>query len=124
VLVVDDDGDMRDAVARELARHGYEVVLARHGAEALALLARLRDTGLPASIVLDLAMPVMDGYEFLAARAEVPDLASIPVVIMSAAPPNRDLASSTWNELVPKPCPPARLVEAVSHAIRGRRQRG
>jgi CheY-like chemotaxis protein len=124
VLVVDDDGEMRDAVAGELVRHGYEVVAARHGADALSLLARLRDTGLPSAIVLDLAMPVMDGYEFLAARAEVPDLAAIPVVIMSAAPPNRDLASSTWNELVPKPCPPAELVEAVSHVVRGRRQRG
>ena len=124
MLVVDDDGEMRDAVASALVRHGYEVVAARHGAEALSLLVRLRDTGLPATIVLDLAMPVMDGYEFLAARAEVPDLAAIPVVIMSAAPPNRDLASSTWNELVPKPCPPAQLVEAVTHAVRGRRARG
>ena len=48
-----DSGRRQFASHSALARHGYEVVAARHGAEALSLVARLRDTGLPAAIVQD-----------------------------------------------------------------------
>lgn len=81
LLVVDDDQEVREAICDVLADEGYSVGQARHGLEALARLAR---GPLPALIVLDLTMPVMDGYEFLERRDRDPVLATIPVVVVSA----------------------------------------
>lgn len=82
ILVVDDDEDVREAVSSALDDEGYEVVVARDGVEALSALRRLPPPGL---IVLDLTMPRMNGSEFRRrVLAELPQLAAIPVVIMSA----------------------------------------
>ena len=81
VLVVDDDADMRAAVAELLRMSDDEVMTAEHGAAALALLS---GPVLPEVILLDLMMPVMDGLEFATARARDPRLAGIPLVIFSA----------------------------------------
>ena len=59
ILVVDDDEMNRDMLSRRLLRKGYEVVLAVHGAEAIE---RARSDR-PALILMDLSMPVLDGYE-------------------------------------------------------------
>ena len=99
MLVVEDDPDLRDAIICALHDHGYAALSAPDGAAAL----RMLDAMTPDAILLDLMMPEMDGFEFLAARAERPDLAGIPVVIASGAPPERELASSTWTEFVSKP---------------------
>jgi CheY-like chemotaxis protein len=109
MLVVEDDPDLRDAVVAALTSRGYAVVEAADGAIALRMLDVLR----PDAILLDLIMPTMDGFEFLAARAERPDIADIPVVIASAAPPDLELAPSTWNELVVKPYDIATLCETL-----------
>lgn len=81
VLVVDDDVDIREALSDTLEHRGYAVVTARNGREALDFLRSRRP---PAVILLDLMMPVMDGYEFLEARQSDPALSAIPVVIISA----------------------------------------
>src|SRR5438093_12236735 len=60
VLVVDDESDMRQLVAELLVWHGYDVVFARHGCEALERLCE----HCPNLVVLDLDMPVMDGWQF------------------------------------------------------------
>ena len=109
MLVVEDDPDLRDAVVAALTSRGYAVIEAGDGAVALRMLDVLR----PDAILLDLIMPTMDGFEFLAARAERPEIASIPVVIASAAPPDRELAPSTWNELVVKPYDLTTLCETL-----------
>lgn len=80
VLVVEDDRDIRQAVADMLELSGYAVRTARHGGEALALL----DEWWPGAIVLDILMPEMDGPAFLAALATREGAAAIPVVILSA----------------------------------------
>ena len=82
VLVVDDDPDIREAMTAILEGEGYTVSEARDGAEALAL---LRGGNAPCLILLDLMMPVMDGWSFRAAQLADPALAEIPVVILSAA---------------------------------------
>ena len=81
VLVVDDDRDIRETLQELIQDEGYEVLTARHGAEALE---RLRDHR-PGLIVLDLFMPVMDSAEFRRRQLADPALAQIPVVVISAA---------------------------------------
>ena len=85
VLVIDDDKAIRDLVAMALSDLGYEVVGAGDGAAALDRLAASR----PSVILLDMRMPVMDGWEFARAYAQMPGPRA-PVIIMSAA---RDAAS-------------------------------
>ena len=68
VLVVDDDNAIREVVSMALAAEGYEVVAAPHGAAALDLLGQSR----PNVILLDMRMPVMDGWEFARAYRQLP----------------------------------------------------
>jgi CheY-like chemotaxis protein len=81
VLVVEDDPDLRDMTADVLRDEGYEVRLAEDGAAALALLRRCQ----PDLILLDLMMPRLDGWSFRKAQLADPTLASIPVIVLSAA---------------------------------------
>ena len=80
VLVVDDERDIREAVAEVLRDEGFEVHDAPDGAEALRKLRAHR----PDVVLLDLMMPGMNGWEFCAARKSEPDLSRIPVIVISA----------------------------------------
>jgi CheY-like chemotaxis protein len=79
VLVVDDDEDSRTLLELALSTHDLVVVCAANGAEALTV-ARERT---PQVILLDLAMPIMDGFAFRAAQMQDPQLAAIPVICVS-----------------------------------------
>jgi CheY-like chemotaxis protein len=81
ILVVEDDHAIRESIAELLADEGYTVACAANGAEALDLL--LADTR-PNLILLDLMMPVMDGWAFRSAQKKDPRLAGIPVLVLSA----------------------------------------
>lgn len=81
VMVVEDDRSIRETLAEVLADEGFGVTWAANGAEALHLLQGARA---PRLILLDLTMPIMDGWEFRKALREDPALARIPVVIISA----------------------------------------
>ena len=81
VLVVDDDAEIRQALAELLEDEDYGVRLAANGKEALELVsAGLR----PDVILLDVMMPVMDGWHFLSARLKYPELVEVPIIIISA----------------------------------------
>jgi len=81
ILVVDDDAAIRGVMVEALGDEGYEVREAADGAEALGVLGSW-----PADcVVLDLMMPVMDGWAFRRKQLEDPDLRGIPVVVVSAA---------------------------------------
>jgi CheY-like chemotaxis protein len=82
VLVVDDEADVRDCLAGLLRREGFVVASAADGREALHYLCG----GAPAPrlVLLDLAMPGVDGWKFLLARRCNPRLAAVPVVVFSA----------------------------------------
>lgn len=82
VLVVDDCRDLRETVGAILRHHGFEVALAEHGQAALDLLAHGPEPGL---IVLDLMMPVMDGWAFLEACRARPERLRRIVVASSLA---------------------------------------
>jgi CheY-like chemotaxis protein len=80
VLIVEDSEDHRTLAESFLRKGGYEAVCAHDGAEALRY---LRAHATPDVILLDLRMPIMDGFAFLAAQQNEPELAVIPVVIYS-----------------------------------------
>jgi CheY-like chemotaxis protein len=81
-MIVDDDEEIRETLADLLSEEGYDVVEAGDGADALH---RLHDGALPSVILLDLMMPKMDGWQFHGELRRDPSLASIPVVVMTAA---------------------------------------
>jgi CheY-like chemotaxis protein len=81
VLVVDDDDELRDAVADALRDAGLSVKTARNGREALDVMAK---EALPAVILLDLMMPIMSGWEFRVAQLRDEKIRAIPIVVMSA----------------------------------------
>jgi CheY-like chemotaxis protein len=81
VLVVEDEENIRAVVAETLVDEGYEVEQAAHGADALALLAGGRP---PDLILLDLLMPVMDGWAFAAAYRQLPP-PHAPLVLFTAS---------------------------------------
>lgn len=114
LLLVEDDADLRDSLAQLLHEEGYRVVQARNGREALDLLAGIR----PFVILLDLMMPEMDGEEFLAAltRGEAAEAGgAIPVVVLTAAAPERRLAPDV-REVLRKPIQFDRLLPLL-HTI-------
>lgn len=81
ILLVEDDYHIREAVVGVLEEAGYEVIQAENGRRALE---RLHSGARPDLILLDLRMPVMDGWEFRAAQKNDPNLAIIPVLAVSA----------------------------------------
>ena len=107
VLVVEDEPDIRDAVAEALRAEGHDVVVASDGRDAIS---RLRDGTAADVIVLDMMMPVMDGWQFLSVKTADPALASIPVIVTSAAP--QKLPSGA-DVLLGKPFDLGRLLTAI-----------
>jgi len=89
VLLVEDDDELRTALAELLKLDGYRVREARNGAHALRVL-RADEDARPLAVVLDLTMPSVDGWEFRRALASIPDYADVPVVVISAV--DEDLA--------------------------------
>ena len=86
ILVVEDDTDMREILEELLAAEGFSVVSARNGREGLD---RLRAGFRPSVSLLDLTMPVMDGWEFRARQTADPFLRSIPTIVTTAMPESR-----------------------------------
>jgi CheY-like chemotaxis protein len=83
VLVVEDDPDVRETLELILEDEGVRAVGVANGREAIDYLTS--DAPLPDLILLDLMMPVMSGVEFLAWRQRHPELAALPVVVVSAS---------------------------------------
>nr|WP_253895447.1 response regulator [Corallococcus exercitus] len=79
-MVVDDDPDILEALSEILEAEGFEIRRARNGKEALERL----EPDPPDLILLDLMMPVMDGWEFAQRMRQKPDFASIPIIVLSA----------------------------------------
>src|SRR4051812_31695073 len=82
VLLVEDEPDLRETLQEVLEEEGYAVTTAKHGREAIEHLRRLP---LPAIVLLDLMMPIMDGGSFLAwLSSQPPPLAELPVLLLTA----------------------------------------
>jgi CheY-like chemotaxis protein len=81
VLIVEDDEDLREMMAQLLTLEGFQAAAVANGREALDY---LHTTDKPNVILLDLMMPVMDGWEFRRRQQADPDLAPVPVIVLSA----------------------------------------
>jgi CheY-like chemotaxis protein len=81
VLVVEDDPDLLEAMSGALEAEGFGVGRARHGLEALG---QLRAGRRPCVILLDLMMPIMNGWQFRHEQRQDSELSKIPVVVVSA----------------------------------------
>lgn len=112
ILLVEDDLDVRGTLAELLEEHGYEVVCAGNGEEALA---ELSSPAAPSAILLDLAMPVMDGWTFRRRQRSDPRLAAIPTVVISANVPSdaREVLGLGAAAVLAKPFDLERLVETL-----------
>jgi CheY-like chemotaxis protein len=113
VLIVDDDPDLLDVTSFVIENEGMAVVTARNGEEALALLSAGR---LPAVVLLDLMMPVMNGWEFLAAVANEPLFQGIPIVALTAAE-HAEVPGAI--EVLRKPMELKALIRVVERYVRG-----
>ncbi len=83
ILLVEDDDDIRESLSELLRSRGYAVTAVTNGRDALA---RLQSGPAPCIIILDLMLPIMDGWEFRAQQMTNPAWAAIPVVVLSGVP--------------------------------------
>jgi CheY-like chemotaxis protein len=111
LLIVEDDFDIRDTLAQILEEEGYHVAGASNGQEALDMLGNAPP---PRLILLDLMMPVMNGWQFRTEQLKDPKIASIPVVIISAdAAVHEKVGSLGAVAVMKKPIQLERLLELV-----------
>ena len=115
ILIVDDDEDVRTTLGAVLQAEGYEVLEARNGLHALQQLMR---KPLPAAILLDMAMPVMTGFEFLEFKKEDPRIRSIPVIAITVHPRVSELPGVA--AVARKPFDLHELLKAVRDVLRRR----
>ena len=115
ILVVEDDADVREAVIESLLSVGYRVGWASNGSEALHKLRAM--TPQPKLILLDLMMPVVDGWQFREEQLADPTIARVPVVAMTA---RREVQGLSVDGFLKKPIDLAALLAAVQpHCARG-----
>ena len=112
VLIVDDEDDLRESLAAVLEAEGYSVIEADNGETALR---RLEDPTAVCLILLDLFMPIMNGWTFRQRQLGNPDLAAIPVVVISAdAAAARRATALGVVDAIAKPLDLDRLLQVVS----------
>ena len=109
VLIVEDDDDLREMMAQLLSIEGFQTTTVANGREALEY---LHGATKPDVILLDLMMPVMDGWEFRRQQKADPELAPVPVIVLSALDPSR-AAGVDAAAFLKKPLDFDRLLELV-----------
>jgi len=114
VLIVEDDAELREMMAQLLALEGFEARTAGNGREALDY---LQDGDTPDVILLDLMMPVMDGWEFRRHQESDPRVAQVPVIVLSALDPGR-AANVSAAAFLKKPLDFDRLLQLVRQFCR------
>jgi DNA-binding response OmpR family regulator len=116
VLIVEDDADLRDMMAQLLTLEGFDATTVSNGREALTYLKEHRT---PKLILLDLMMPVMDGWEFRREQQRDPTIAEVPVVVLSALDRGR-AADLVADDFLKKPLDFDRLLDLVRSYCRRR----
>jgi CheY-like chemotaxis protein len=109
VLIVEDDDDLREMMAQFLSLEGFQAAAVANGREALDY---LQHENAPDLILLDMMMPVMDGWEFRRHQKADPVMAEVPVVVLSALDQVR-VADVHAEAILKKPLDFDRLLELV-----------
>lgn len=110
VMLVDDDKNVREVMSELLMARGYAVLQAGNGLEAMEVLTKT--ARLPSLVLLDMAMPTMDGPTFLRVRAQDPILKEIPVLVVSGSPPPT-AATEGIEGFLRKPVEVTQLLQAI-----------
>jgi signal transduction histidine kinase len=115
ILVIEDDAELREAMQETLSLRGHEVMSASNGREALHRMRIVR----PDLVILDLMLPVMDGWQFRAEIKRDPALADTPIVVISGS--DSPTAAAVDADLyMTKPIDPRTLLHAIEDVLRGR----
>lgn len=114
VLLAEDDPDVRDGLRATLELTGYRVVTANNGAEALEY---LRHGAHPSLVILDLRMPIMDGWAFLRERNSDPELRALPVIVLTGELGIEARLEAAHASYLKKPVRPERLIEIIERAV-------
>src|SRR5438128_10641515 len=115
VLIVEDDADLREMMAQLLSLEGFQAAAVANGSEALQYLHNGHVK--PDVILLDLMMPVMDGWEFRRKQQADPSLADVPVIVLSALGQSR-AADVQAEGFLKKPLDFDRLLQLVPQYCR------
>lgn len=122
ILVVDDERDVVTLVGFLLKKDGHEVDGVHHGGEALERLGLdpAKDAPLPDLIILDVMMPVADGYTVARRAGESPRARGVPILMLTAKGQTRELFESQPNvaAVLEKPFDPQRLREMVKSILK------
>ncbi|WP_437818121.1 response regulator [Sorangium sp. So ce1078] len=115
ILIVDDDAAIRRTLSELLEEEGYVVASVANGREALDY---LRDDPSSISLVLlDLMMPVMDGFQFRAEQKSDPMLAAMPIVVMTARG-GTERAGIDADAVISKPFDVLKLMDTIERSCR------
>ena len=115
ILVVDDHEDTRELLQLVLRQAGYSVVSADNGLEAVAKV----KSDHPAAVVMDMFMPVMDGFEATKLIKSDPLLRDVPVIAHSAKPETCKRDMSLFAAICAKPCEPDQMLAVVDQLTSG-----
>lgn len=116
VLIVEDQIDLRQLYAEQLVMSGFDVIQAENGADAIAW----TSSHAPDVVLMDLSLPIVDGWEATRLLKNDRRTAHIPIVALTAHDGSGELERATsagcdW--FVPKPCPPHALVVEVRRVL-------
>jgi CheY-like chemotaxis protein len=117
LLLVEDEGAIRESLGQALQEDGFEVMAAANGREALDI---LRNSPRPSAILLDLTMPIMDGWDFRNEQLNDPSLRDIPVLVVSASGFSPETIRIQFGdvELIRKPVLYPTLLETLGRVCR------
>ena len=117
LFVVEDQNELRESICEELDRSGFNTVGAPHGEKALALLHR--SASRPALMLLDLLLPHKDGWEVVASMKADSKLRDVPIVLMSAVPPQAtSLQAQGVAATLPKPFTMEELLFVITRFVK------
>ncbi len=111
VLLVEDDADISEAVEAILREENFNIKCVSNGKEALDFLQSTEKN--PSLILLDIMMPIMNGYEFRELQLQDAKISNIPTIILSAAGRQNDIDKLNFQECLKKPLDLETLIEVV-----------
>ena len=114
ILLIEDDNSIREAIQFVLDSEGYQIAVARDGEEGMSM---LHNDLKPDVIILDIMMPVMNGFEFRKAQLNDPQLASIPTIALSADRNFHQQTHSGFQSVLKKPVELDDLLQSIESAL-------